>query len=613
MEVIWNILRESWQFLLMSSPYLLLGLVVSGIIRSFLSPEIIARYLGSNSVKSVLYAALFGVPLPLCSCGVVPTAIALRKQGASRGAVLAFLISTPESGVDSIAMTYALIDPIMAVTRPIAAFVSGITAGILDIFWGTKTEESHAAPKCEKCVDLPMEHPLPKHLGQKLKEGFQFSFVTLLNDISGWFLLGVGLAGVIGALVPQTLIENYLGGGFASMMIILAISIPLYICAAGSTPIAAALMLKGMSPGAALVLLMAGPATNAASLAVLSRFLGLRSTMIYLGTIAVMSVAFGYALDGVYSLLHITPSIAHHAMDHSMQNAWELPSAIVLIVGIVAAKINAWRSVQHLISFLNYQANPSHWRRLRAFFLLSFFYTFFAVVTAYLLFPSETGIVSVFLQSFALLPAFDYILEKNRTDIWEKKCSSVHANTETAWAIMSLMLGAFFVYLVISLYLPASLTETAFLKQLDGAPRHLTQMNFSSFVDIFRHNVAVLFIFLFFSMVYRSGAIFVVVWNASVWGCVLGYIAKTVHSGPIFFVCFMPHMIAEASSYILASMAGLFFSKGISKYSWSSDAFHRVLGAAFFLFCVSILLLLIAAGLESVYTPFMVKNWLSRH
>lgn len=339
MEVIWSILRESWQFLLMSSPYLLLGIGVSGVIRSFLSPEIIARYLGSNSIKSVLYAALFGVPLPLCSCGVVPTAIALRKQGASRGAVLAFLISTPESGVDSIAMTYALIDPLMAVTRPIAAFVSGITAGILDIFFGTKTEEVAPAPQCPRCADTPMDSHRRHTLFERLKEGFHFSCITLLNDIGGWFLLGVALAGLIGALVPQTLIEQYLGGGFTSMLIILAISIPLYICAAGSTPVAAALMLKGMSPGAALVLLMAGPATNAASLAVLSRFLGPRSTIIYLGTIAVMSIAFGYALDDVYSLFHIAPSIAHHVMDHGMHNAWELPSAIVLLVGIVVVKI----------------------------------------------------------------------------------------------------------------------------------------------------------------------------------------------------------------------------------------------------------------------------------
>lgn len=339
MEIIGDILRESWQFLLMSSPYVLLGLVVSGFIRSFLSPETIVKYLGNNSLKSVLYAALFGVPLPLCSCGVVPTAIALRKQGASRGAVLAFLISTPESGIDSIAMTYALIDPIMAATRPIAAFLSGITAGVLDIFWGTRTPDVQVAPKCPKCVDLPMEHHLPRPLFHRLKEGFHFSFIILLNDIGGWFLLGVALAGIIGALVPQTLIEQYLGGGLTSMLIILAISIPLYICAAGSTPIAAALMLKGMSPGAALVLLMAGPATNAASLAVLSRFLGVRSTVIYLGTIAVMSLSFGLLLDVIYTGFNITPMITHHHMDHDMGGWWYLPSAIILLVGIGVSKV----------------------------------------------------------------------------------------------------------------------------------------------------------------------------------------------------------------------------------------------------------------------------------
>lgn len=318
---------------------MLLGLFVSGIIRSFLNPDLIVKYLGKNSLKSVIYAALFGVPLPLCSCGVVPTAIALRKQGASRGAVMAFLISTPESGVDSIAMTYALIDPLMAAARPVAALISGMVAGALDIIGGTRDATTpKTEPHCDKCVDLPMEHPLPKKLSQRLKEGFQFSFVTLLNDISGWFLLGVLVAGVIGFLAPQSVIEQYLGGGVASMLIIMAIGIPLYICAAGATPIAAALILKGMSPGTALVLLMAGPATNAASLIVLGKFLGIRSTIVYVGTIAVMSLVFGLALDALYAGLQITPMITHHAMDHDTGGWWYLPCAIVLLAAMVVAK-----------------------------------------------------------------------------------------------------------------------------------------------------------------------------------------------------------------------------------------------------------------------------------
>lgn len=340
METLLSIGREAWQFLLMSSPYVLLGLLVSGVIRSFLNPDLIVKYLGKNSLKSVVYAALFGVPLPLCSCGVVPTAIALRKQGASRGAVMAFLISTPESGIDSIAMTYALIDPVMAIARPVAALVSGIVAGALDIIGGTRdTSIPKAEPHCDKCVDLPMEHPLPKKLSQRLKEGFEFSFVTLLNDIGGWFLLGVAIAGVIGYLAPQSVIEQYLGGGITSMLIIMAIGIPLYICAAGATPIAAALILKGMSPGTALVLLMAGPATNAASLIVLGKFLGIRSTVIYVGTIAVMSLIFGLALDALYTALGVTPMIAHHVMDHDMGGWWYLPCTILLLVNIVVAKI----------------------------------------------------------------------------------------------------------------------------------------------------------------------------------------------------------------------------------------------------------------------------------
>jgi uncharacterized membrane protein YraQ (UPF0718 family) len=343
-NTLWHVLQEAWQFLLMSSPYVLLGLLVSGTIRSFINPDFIVRYLGGNSLKSVVYAALFGVPLPLCSCGVVPTAIALRKQGASRGAVMAFLISTPESGVDSIAMTYALIDPLMAIARPIAALISGIVAGTLDIFWGSRdTHLGTAAPHCEKCADLPMTHHLPKKLVTRLKEGIRFSFVTLLNDISGWFLLGVLVAGIIGYLAPPDVIEHYLGGGIVSMLIILGISIPLYICAAGSTPIAAALILKGMSPGTALVLLMAGPATNAASLIVLGKFLGIRSTALYLSTIATLSLGFGLLLDVIYAGLNLAPMIAQHDMSHEMMEWWYLPCTVVLLVCMSAAKILARR------------------------------------------------------------------------------------------------------------------------------------------------------------------------------------------------------------------------------------------------------------------------------
>ncbi len=340
MDTLFAITHEAWQFLLVSSPYMLAGLLASALIRSFLSPTLIAKYLGAQSLKSVLYAALFGVPLPLCSCGVIPTAIALRRQGASRGAVLTFLITTPESGIDSIAMTYALIDPIMAFARPIVAFISGILAGSLDVLLRHHNEEPPTAePHCPKCVDQPMDHSVPHGLMHRLKEGFQFGFVTLLNDIGGWFLLGVLIAGVIGALAPEDIISQYLGGGIVSMLIALLAAIPVYVCAAGSTPVAAALILKGMSPGAALVFLITGPATNVASLLMVQRFLGTRTTVLYVGVIAVVAIGSGFILNAVYTTMGITPQAAHHMMHHDMNSIWSLPSAILLLLGIGIAKI----------------------------------------------------------------------------------------------------------------------------------------------------------------------------------------------------------------------------------------------------------------------------------
>lgn len=338
--MILEILQSAWQFLLISSPYILLGLVVSGFIRSFLNPTIIAKYLGANTIGSVVRAALLGVPLPLCSCGVVPTAIALRQQGASRGAVLTFLITTPESGVDSIAMTYALIDPIMAAFRPIAAFLSGIVAGTIDVLIGDHHKTVYPKHNDDCCAaDTPQLRLPPRTpLRQRLKEGFYFSFVTLLNDIGLWFLAGVLIAGVINYWIPAAVVEQYLGGGMQSMVIVLVVSIPLYICAAEATPIAAALMMKGMSPGAALVLLMAGPATNIASLIVLSRFLGKGAMTIYLLTIAGMSLAMGYSLNAIYAALETTPKIASHMMQHDMSTGWHLPATIILLLAMAHAK-----------------------------------------------------------------------------------------------------------------------------------------------------------------------------------------------------------------------------------------------------------------------------------
>jgi uncharacterized membrane protein YraQ (UPF0718 family) len=314
MNILIEILMESWELLRESSLYVLFGILVSGLMRVFVSPEAVSRHLGKGKVKSVLKAAAIGVPIPLCSCGVLPAAVSLKRQGASNGATTAFLISTPESGVDSIALTYALLDPVMTVARPVAAFATAAVAGMAENTLGEEKEGKPIQPDLHCTVDsccdgvdcLPEVHKSHHTFFEKLKAGFGYALFELWEDIAPWFLLGLLLAGVITALIPPDLLAKHLGGGLPAMLIMLAVGIPLYICATASTPIAAALILKGVSPGAALVFLLAGPATNVTSITVLLGLLGKRATAIYLASIAVVSIACGLILDQVYAFLGIS-------------------------------------------------------------------------------------------------------------------------------------------------------------------------------------------------------------------------------------------------------------------------------------------------------------------
>ena len=314
MNILVEIFTESWKLLQESSIYVLFGILVAGLMRVFVRPEAVSRHLGRGKVSSVLKAAALGVPIPLCSCGVLPAAVSLKRQGANNGATTAFLISTPESGVDSIALTYALLDPVMTVARPVAAFTTAAVAGIAENMLGPEKEGKAIQPdlRCpvDNCCDgvdcLPEVHKEHHTFFEKLKAGLGYALFELWEDIAPWFLLGLLLAGVITTLIPSELMTKHLGGGLSAMLIMLAVGIPLYICATASTPIAAALILKGVSPGAALVFLLAGPATNVASLTVLFGLLGKRATAIYLASIAVVSVACGLALDQVYAFFGIS-------------------------------------------------------------------------------------------------------------------------------------------------------------------------------------------------------------------------------------------------------------------------------------------------------------------
>ena len=335
-----RVLSETFDLLLDASPYILFGILVAGLLKMFLSTDYIGRNLGQGRFLPVFKAALLGIPIPLCSCGVLPAAASLRKQGASRGATTAFLISTPESGIDSIAVSWALLDPIMTIARPLVAFVTAFVAGISQVVFGgvEDLKEGDIDNSCsvDGCCDGencdPVEHNNHHSLAVKFSGGLKYAFGELWGDLAGWFAVGLLLAGIITVLVPDELITSYLGGGLSAMLLMLLVGIPLYICATASTPIAAALILKGVSPGAALVFLLVGPATNIASLSVLVGLLGKRAVGIYLGAIALVSVLAGLALDWIYDLSGITAKAAVGQAAELIPAPVQYAAVLILIV-----------------------------------------------------------------------------------------------------------------------------------------------------------------------------------------------------------------------------------------------------------------------------------------
>lgn len=341
LNIIYGVMLASWGVLLESAPFVLLGFVVAGLFKALLPPDFITRHLGGDGMSSIVKASALGVPVPLCSCGVLPAAAGLKQQGAGKGAVTSFLISTPETGVDSIAVTYALLDPLMTLIRPIVSFFTAVAAGISVSFTEEKKEKKarrkvqSPEPSCSDSCCCEHDVREKESFTDKLKGGMGFAFNDLLHDIGKWFLLGIFLAGVISVFISPETINSYFGNEYLSMVLMLAIAIPLYVCATASTPIAAALALKGISPGAALVFLLAGPATNVASLTVVSKILGKKAAVVYLTVIIVMSFVAGMLVNYLYAFLgfDITDWIQQAPGDEGGIIA--MGSAVILLVLII--------------------------------------------------------------------------------------------------------------------------------------------------------------------------------------------------------------------------------------------------------------------------------------
>lgn len=354
-------LQALWMILVESGPYLLVGFVIAGVLSVVVPATWIARKLGGNDVRSVATAAIIGVPVPLCSCSVIPTATQLRRSGASRGATTSFLISTPETGVDSIGATWALMDPLMTVVRPIAAFLTAFASGIAVNLLGQESKGpsgpldtpetsagggsccSHAAADApDHGHDHAHDHdhgddtstaPLPRRV-------LRYAFGTLLDDLTPWFLIGFAVSGLIVVAVPDGFFSGTLFDGWVAMLAMLFAGVPLYVCATASTPIAAAMMAKGLAPGAALVFLLAGPATNIATMLVVRDLLGRRVLAIYLTSIAALSLLLGAVVNRLYPAFGLDPramDVSPGAMDHG-----PIATAAGALLAVLLAR-SAWR------------------------------------------------------------------------------------------------------------------------------------------------------------------------------------------------------------------------------------------------------------------------------
>ena len=284
------------------APYLLLGFLIAGLMHAFIPQGLYSRYLAHRNFRSVALATLFGIPLPLCSCGVIPTAMSLRREGASKGATTAFLIATPQTGVDSIIATYSLMGVPFAIIRPIAALVTALLGGQLVNLTENRNAEDGKNENMESTCATGCCNPRESHslsLIDKLKEAFRYAFVDMMQDIGKWLVVGLVVAGLITVFVPDSAFEIFKDNSLASMLLVLCIAVPMYLCATGSIPIAVALMLKGLTPGAGLVLLMAGPACNMASILVINKVLGRKTLITYLVSIITGAVGFGLIIDHV--------------------------------------------------------------------------------------------------------------------------------------------------------------------------------------------------------------------------------------------------------------------------------------------------------------------------
>ncbi len=357
MEIILKFLHSLIELSNAMAPYILFGLVFAGILHEIVPQTLVTKHLGKENIFSVIKATLFGIPLPVCSCGVIPLATSIKKSGASKGATLSFLISTPITGVDSILATYGMFGWIFTLYRIFTSIIIAMVSGIITNFFEKEEETkksivpkfsftNNAKPsnislnsfsKTPNSIKFNKTTPKTPVKKFSLEKALKYSFLSLLQDISKPLFWGLILGALISTMMPQNLSDILAHYTWFSYILAISIAIPMYVCATASLPIAAALMLSGVSPGAAFVFLSAGPATNIVTAGVVKKMLGTRSLWIYLSSIALGSLLFGLGLDFIFSVENIDPKSIINIEDNS--------GFIV-----IASSIFLWSSILYFLS-----------------------------------------------------------------------------------------------------------------------------------------------------------------------------------------------------------------------------------------------------------------------
>ena len=338
-------MKEIFELVNEMSPYLLLGFLLAGVMHVFVPSSLYSRYLSAGNFRSVLYSALFGIPLPLCSCGTIPTAMSLYKEGASKGATVSFLIATPQTGVDSIIATYSLMGLPFAILRPVAALFTALLGGLM----ANKFADGKRLPQTSKAEEKSLKDEFREIIGRgwgrNLWGVLKYAFFDMMQDIGRWLVIGLVVAGLITVFVPDTFFTTFQGNTLLSIALVLVFAIPMYLCATGSIPIAVALMLKGLSPGAALVLLMAGPASNAASMLVVGKVLGRKTMIIYLLSIIGGATLFALGIDYLLpSEWFTTPLKQLHLCCTEGSSAFNIGATIVMGLMLINALVHRFFS-----------------------------------------------------------------------------------------------------------------------------------------------------------------------------------------------------------------------------------------------------------------------------